>query len=361
MKKYLLLSLLLAAITTQLCAQPTVKNKVYSYKNLSIYLLESNDQSSNQYLTLAEAMKQSKIELRETGTVSELSVDNLSNNPVFIMAGDIVKGGKQDRTIGIDLVLKPSAKKVPLKSFCVERSRWSQRGGESLAKFSTSAQTLSNRNLKIAAREKKDQSSVWEEVSAYQTNAGTNVNADVKSKQSATSLQLTLENKELRATVQDYIKALQSAFDNNKNAVGFAFCINGKISTVEWFENAQLFSKLHAKLFESAANEAVSEYSEDIVVDNLSAESVTAFIMNAQAGNTEDSRIADNMLERKYKTDKSTMFSSYNTEVSTTRPVHVSIYSTEGIESGQVQNQMQNQLPQNQIQLLNQSHIRKNR
>jgi len=357
MKKYFILSLLLIAIVTQVFAQPTVRDKAYSYKNLTIYLLESNDQSSNQYLTLGEAMKQNKIELRETGTVSELSVDNLSSNYVFIMAGDIVKGGKQDRTIGIDLVLKPSAKKVPLKSFCVERSRWSQRGGESLAKFSASAQTLSNRNLKIAAREKKDQSSVWQEVSAYQTNAGTNVNADVKSKQSATSLQLTLENKELQATVQDYIKALQPAFSDNKNVVGFAFCINGKISTVEWFENSQLFSKLQAKLLEAAANEAVSEYNDSKSIDSPSAESIRMFIEDAQKGKTEDSRIAENMLERKYKTDKSTMFCSFNTEMSTVRPVHVSVYSTEDIQLSESVNQMQNQIPLNQIQQLNRSHI----
>lgn len=361
MKKYFIFSLLFIAIVAQVFAQPTVRDKTYSYKNLSIYLLESNDQSPNQYLTLGEAMKQNKIELRETGTVSELSVDNLSDNYVFIMAGDIVKGGKQDRTIGIDLVLKPSAKKVPLQSFCVERSRWSQRGGENVAKFSVSAQTLSNRNLKIAAREKKDQSSVWHEVSAYQTNAGANVNADVKSKQSATSLQLTLENKELQATVQDYIKALQPAFNDNKNVVGFAFCINGKVSTVEWFENSQLFSKLQNKLLEAAANEAVSEYNDAIAIDSPSAESIKIFIEDAQKGKSEDSRIAENMLERKYKTDKSTMFCSFNTEMSTVRPVHVSIYSTEGIQMSESVNQIQSRVPQNQIQMLNNVQIGKNR
>ncbi|MDR0660584.1 MAG: hypothetical protein LBG19_07260 [Prevotellaceae bacterium] len=73
----------------------------------------------------------------------------------FIMSGDIVKGGKQDRTISEDMVLKPKNKKVPLASFCVEQSRWEKRGSEDVAKFTSSSNMLSNRDLKIAARSQK--------------------------------------------------------------------------------------------------------------------------------------------------------------------------------------------------------------
>ena len=47
---------------------------------------------------------------------------------MVILAGAIAKGGKQNRVLGMDLVLKPQSGKVPVTSFCVEQSRWSPRG-----------------------------------------------------------------------------------------------------------------------------------------------------------------------------------------------------------------------------------------
>ena len=164
-----------------------------SYKNLTVFLIQGKDRISKNYLSLEEAMENGSIVLHETGSVGELSVDNKSDKHVFIMSGDIVKGGKQDRTIAEDIILKPGSKKVPLKSFCVEHSRWSSRGQESESQFSSSKKMLSNKNLKIAAREKKEQQEVWKEVSDFQSKTSENIKADVKSTQSATSLQLTLE------------------------------------------------------------------------------------------------------------------------------------------------------------------------
>jgi hypothetical protein len=149
MKKSILVSALLSLVSLSACGQSNSTTPAsslgYTYKNLTIFLIQGKDELSRNYLTLEEAMKQKKITLHETGSVGELSVDNTSSQYVFIMAGDIVKGGRQDRTIGEDIVLAPGAKKVPLKSFCVEQSRWSSRGSESAAVFSSSEKTLNNK------------------------------------------------------------------------------------------------------------------------------------------------------------------------------------------------------------------------
>ena len=66
----------------------------------------------------------------ETGQVNELAIENVSpDRAVFVQAGDIVKGGRQDRVFSQDLVLKPRSGRVPIDAFCVESGRWRQRGG----------------------------------------------------------------------------------------------------------------------------------------------------------------------------------------------------------------------------------------
>ena len=39
------------------------------------------------------------------------------------MAGEVVKGGKQDRVIAQDVVLAPG-ETIDLNAFCVEKNRW---------------------------------------------------------------------------------------------------------------------------------------------------------------------------------------------------------------------------------------------
>ena len=305
-----------------------------TYKNLTIFLIQGEDVLKRNYLTLEEVMKQKKITLHETGNVGELSVDNTSSDYVFIMAGDIVKGGRQDRTIGEDIVLEPGAKKVALKSFCVEQSRWGSRGSESDVKFSSSQYMLSNRHLKIAAREKRMQNDVWEEVSNYQTGASRQIKEEVRSRISPTSLQLTLEDDKVKGKISEYVEALQPVFEGKKDVLGFAFFINGKISTVETFGNAALFGKLQKKMLEAAASEAFELYDETLLFDAPSFAALQTFMERAEKGEESSRQTSTNMMEYTIKTEGSILLRSVNTDAGTAA-LHTSIYSTEGLSNSQ--------------------------
>src|SRR5262245_20981461 len=99
----------------------------YLHKNLSVFLIHGADQASGKtYLTWQEAMRQKKVVVRETGNVNELTIQNRSTEEVFVQAGDIVKGGQQDRVLSLDLILPPRSGRIPIDAFCVESSRWSQ-------------------------------------------------------------------------------------------------------------------------------------------------------------------------------------------------------------------------------------------
>ena len=65
----------------------------------------------------------------ETGTegeaeVNTLLVHNRSEKPLYLMPGEVISGGNQDRTIAEELVIHPSDKPVPVDVFCVEHGRW---------------------------------------------------------------------------------------------------------------------------------------------------------------------------------------------------------------------------------------------
>jgi hypothetical protein len=323
MKKSILMSVMMS-----LFCVPVFGQSNYTYKNLSIFLIQGKDALSRNYITLEEALKQKIIVLRETGDVGELSVDNNSKEYVFIMAGDIVKGGRQDRTIGEDIVLAPGAKKVPLQSFCVEQSRWSSRGSEPVAVFSSSEKMLNNRALKVAARTEKDQSKVWQEVADYQVKASVKVEAEVKSSASPTSLQLTLENDKIKGSVAEYMNALQPAFDGKDDVLGFAFFINGKISTVETFGNAVLFRKLQKKLLEAAASEAFEHYTEKIKFITPTSSALKAFMEMAEKGEETARQTSACIMEYTKKTGKTILIRTIHTDAGKAA-LHTSMYATD--------------------------------
>src|SRR5205823_2711774 len=58
--------------------------------------------SNDELLTLDEAMAQKQVKIREIsdGSVNSLTFINQSAHPVFVLAGEVIIGGKQDRIIG---------------------------------------------------------------------------------------------------------------------------------------------------------------------------------------------------------------------------------------------------------------------
>src|SRR4051812_31013720 len=159
---------LLATVCVAASAAPADSLRIstpFTHENLSIYLLHaSGKQSATNLLTLREAMEQKKAAVYETGTVQQLSIENLSDQPVFVQAGDIVKGGKQDRVLTTDLLLPPRSGRLPIASFCVEQGRWTKRGAESADRFNAASATVPTRALKMAVREPQNQGNVWRNV-----------------------------------------------------------------------------------------------------------------------------------------------------------------------------------------------------
>jgi hypothetical protein len=228
--------------------------------NLTVFLIHGKDKIKGQtFLTLEEALIQKKVIVRETREVSRLTIQNISSEEVYVQSGDIVKGGAQDRMLVVDLILPPRSAEIPISAYCVEHGRWSQRGNESASVFSSSANSVASREVKLAAKLKSSQSEVWREVSVAQDKLSANVGTRVNGASSPSSLQLALENKDVQRTTQSYIEGLSGILDGKTDVIGYVFAINGKVNSADVYASSALFKKLWPKLLKASAIEAVAE------------------------------------------------------------------------------------------------------
>lgn len=268
-------------------AGPPVAPKVgksATHANLTVFFLHGPDAApSKTVITLKEAMEKKIVIVHETSTVNCLSVENTSPDvEVFIMAGDVVKGGKQDRAIALDILLPRKSGAVPAPAFCVERGRWSQRGAEGVAKFECSETQVCNRALKVAVNEARQQGEVWKEVDVAQKKLADNLGKEVRNAASPTSLQLALEDKDLKSKLAEYEAAISKACDGG-DIVGIAVAINGQLVGADVFASNDLFMKLWPKLLKSAATEAISEVKDAAKFTECDKARVEAFFEEASA------------------------------------------------------------------------------
>jgi len=332
---------------------------------------------------LQEAMKRKLVVVRETGDVNRLTIQNRSNQDVFVQAGDIVKGGQQDRVLALDLIVPPKSGRIPIDAFCVEQGRWSRRGNEAVAAFSASDNALASKDLKIAAKARRSQGEVWANVGKAQEKLAGNLSvagqarmgysrgrgagigagrsvslgggtmgesgssagrapqaslsapinqvnrietlgevpairqpsyadplASVTDHASPSSLQLTLENKLVKDTANDYVKNLSSIINGKRDVIGFVFAINGQINSADVYSSNALFAKLWPKMLEASAIEAIAELKAEEKFQPVEAAAVKTFLRESQTGKAETKRVTARTSVVKHETEKNLFFES---------------------------------------------------
>jgi hypothetical protein len=293
-----------------------------SYRNLQIFLVHGDTQlEQRHYATLSEALARRLVVVKETGNVQELSIENLARKAtVFLNAGDIVKGGRQDRTVQDDLILPPESGRVALASFCVEHGRWTKRGSEDAAVFGLNDKVLSSRKLKLAARYENNQGDVWSGVAEQQLKLNDNVsrlagkNAEMRSSASSSSLQLTLENKDLDAVKKQYLDRLNPILNGKTDVIGFVYVINGEINSAEVYNNKALFRALWPKLLDSAVTEAITEYCADRDFQPLQATGLRAFFETSLSGSATERAVSKTTHVKTITTPTTLLFETLDME-----------------------------------------------
>jgi len=262
----------------------------FSHKNLTFYLVHGdNTMTGKTPLTLEEAMERRVVIVHETGDVNELAIENVSSNEeVFVQAGDIVKGGQQDRVLAVDLIVPARSGRLPIDSFCVESERWTARGSESRTQFNSSAEYVPSKDLKIAAKHSKSQGEVWDKVADSQEKLSQATNTNAASSVSRSSLPLTLENGKVRESVETYARVLSDIVGNKSDVIGIVMIINGEINSADTYGSRALFIKLWPKLLKAASIEAVSESRTDAEKKAVNPADIESFFETVEKAEMKD-------------------------------------------------------------------------
>ena len=264
----------------------------YTHKNLTIFLVHGkNLVSGKTFLTLQEALEQKKVVVYETKDVNELSIENLSNEDVYVQSGEIVKGGQQDRMLAVDLIVPPKSGRMPIEAFCVEHGRWSGRGNERAAVFSSSNDVVATKEIKLAAKRENSQGGVWENVTVAQDKLSQNVGTQVNSRVSPSSLQLAVENSRVQENAESYIKALSKIVNGSDDVIGYVFAINGKVNSADIYASNALFKKLWPKLLKANAIEAIAEVQPQ-KFELPKAESVKTFLSDGERAKASEKEVS---------------------------------------------------------------------
>jgi hypothetical protein len=380
----------------------------YMHCNLTVYLVHGENRLRGRIpLALDEALRQKKVVVHETNNLNQVLVENVSDQEIFVQSGDVLKGGKQDRCVGSDLIVPPHSGKVSVTVFCVESARWQPRGTEDAAHFSTAVYQLPSLGLRysggqmgqsvgmlqigqlgtpigrvglthqfgqlgqlqqlgglqlgmlgalgalgqprpfdpmgtihlaaplqpspppaprgqaevkltidlpalgqacldvvtgrqtvvgyqalvrcvllleIPSAEVLGQEAVWREVDELQAKLQRAVAGEVKSKLSESSLQLTLENENVRERAAQYVTKVQSSAAVDSDVVGCVIVVSGRVVSADVYGNAGLFKQQWPRILQAAAVEALAEFDANQQFEPMGADGAAEFLRYAAEG-----------------------------------------------------------------------------
>lgn len=287
----------------------------FAHENLAVFLIAKPGAkgSGAAYLTLEEALKSGGLRVTEKADgaeVNELEVENVGERPVYLQAGDTVKGGQQDRTIAVDLLLTPKSGKTKVDAYCVEPGRWETRaGGGPLAgaTFSLAEAPASTTKQKLAIKEAKSQDEVWK--------AGREANGKLARNSGALQVQdsfvLAAEDPEVKKRTDATVRALGRAIEGRDDLVGLAFAINGEPLGAEIYADPTLFRVLWPKLLKAAAVEALEKRADAKTGREATRSDIAALLQDASKG---EERVEPVAKDVRVRSRKGTSASCFDTE-----------------------------------------------
>jgi hypothetical protein len=193
---------------------------------------EADGQQEVDVTTLGPAMRSGQVRIHESlsGSVDELALVNRSDEPVLVMAGDVVHGGMQDRVVQRTLLVAGGTT-VRLPVQCVEMGRWTDQYD---GRFAYAGRV--DPAIRAVVRE-GSQDATWSAVAE--------VNRERGLSESASWLQgRNLDQRELAAAQA----ALMERFEDDKRIVGVVVAQGGHFTGSEVYPHPDLFVKDHLQV-----------------------------------------------------------------------------------------------------------------
>ena len=194
----------------------------------------------------------------QAGEVNLLTVHNKTQDTIYLMTGEVLQGGKQDRIIAEDLIVMPrTLKDIPV--FCVEKNRWEYQKSETNAKnlpirqaFTAYYHVAAN-DLRKTVKRKADQEQVWTKVSELMAR-----NNATSTTGTYAALEQSAEFTEQRTA---YLEFFLDRFDHSSKVIGCIAVSGNDIIGTDIFGHPELFKKQYKSLIYSYITDAISNSS----------------------------------------------------------------------------------------------------
>jgi len=243
-------------------------NSAWQYQNLRLYPVTAEPGAQTVdgvglplLKTLADAMnlpgfritERKQFGRSEDAWYNALTVQNKTDESIFLMSGDVVTGGNQDRVIAYDDVVLPGTVKN-ISVFCVEHGRSSyynpsaSESEKQVAAFRGYYNVASPQVRK--AVHSGDQQGVWNAVASV---------TSANNAESHTDTYAALETENDKKAKRDaYLRFFDGKFAEIPNVVGMVAVCNGKVVGVDIFGQPDLFRRQYKALLHGYAAEAAA-------------------------------------------------------------------------------------------------------
>ncbi len=224
----------------------------FTHENFTVFVLCSEKQDKDNYLTLEEGLKSGDVKVSEMDDerVGTLEIENASEQPLYLQEGERLQGGKQDRIIIASLVIPPKSGKTSIPTFCVEHDRW-QAGTKGKDFGTTVNPALATKGIRGEAKVTGSQAAVWDCVGTTKSNAC----AALGSINNNSSVNETLDDPKIRKLSEEYAGALQDAITGSgaSDIVGVVIVLNDAIEEVDVYPNHKVLERMYPRLVLSYA------------------------------------------------------------------------------------------------------------
>lgn len=226
---------------------------IQTNNQLTIAQIKYCPQDSFHFISLSEAVSLNDItikEVSESGDVNKVLIINDSEDSVFIMDGDLLKGAKQNRVLNSSILLAPKSESIAPVS-CVERGRWN----DISSSFSPSDE-IATKNIRMDKHDdiymkgnvqydkhSVSQSKVWDNVSLSARLLG----VDGCSPTESHSDMFNYKRNDFRKHVQ--------SFNANNKANGLAYFIDNKLMGCEFFNRRSIYLNYFDKILTTIGTE----------------------------------------------------------------------------------------------------------
>lgn len=241
------------------------KEYVYEREQLRLYVIKgkaSLDKAINDktdYIPLETAIGKDMVKVTEVsqgGEVNQLLFENTSKSTVILQMGDVITGGKQDRVVREEKILKPGEKSF-VGVYCVEQGRWNS-GSTGTAQFKGYHSKISNDVRRTMVKEQSQQA-VWRDVAK--------ANSKSKTSSSSGTYAAISGNEANQKVIQDYVDFYLNEFKGSKDIVGLLAVSGDQVIGCDIFGTPKLFQANVQQMLHSYATEAVLNGSAVTITD----------------------------------------------------------------------------------------------